>query len=295
MLVLITGPSPDGIGAESAYCLASAKPRLLILAGRSQAKIQPVIDRICAMGVPVEFLHLDLGSQKSVRTAVSVLQQKNIRVDVLINNAAVMACPYGTTEDGIELQFGTNHIGTFLFTNLLLRASLITNRIVNVNSSASVRKAGFVLAPLEDLSYDQGKSYDPVQAYSCSKIAGVLYTRELAARLKDQKIQAFSLNPGSIRSPLQRYMNQDIRKAAYAVAYRESYNFSPPSPKSLQQGCSTQLCAALDPKLADDSGSYMDDCQIIEYREHTETYEAAGRVWKLSEDMVGESFEALHL
>jgi NAD(P)-dependent dehydrogenase (short-subunit alcohol dehydrogenase family) len=288
--VLITGPSPDGIGAESAYCLARANPRLLILAGRSQSKIQPVLDRVREQGVPAEFLLLDLSSQKSIRSAVDRLKGQPIKVDVLINNAAVMASPFSTTEDGIEMQFGTNQVGPFLFTNLLLQAGLIEDRIVNVSSSASVRKAAYLLAPLDDLSYNNGKSYDPIQAYCTSKIALVLSTRKLAAKLKDQNITAFSLNPGSIRSPLQRHMNEEVRKAAYATAYKESYDFQPPQPKTLEQGCSTQLRAALDPDLVRDSGAYLDDCQVVEYREHVEAYAAADRIWKLSEDLVGERF-----
>ena len=292
--VLITGPSPDGIGAETAYCLAKAHPRLLILAGRSQSKIQPVIDRVAAEGVQCDYLQLDLSSQKSIRKAAGVLQKTMTKIDVLINNAAIMATPYGTTEDGIEMQFGTNHVGPFLFTNLLLQAGLIKDRIVNVSSSASVRRARYVLAPLDDLSYDHGKAYDPTQAYCTSKIAALLFTRKLAEKVKDQDIAAFSLNPGSIRSPLQRHMDEEVRRAAYAAAYEESYNFEPPAPKTLQQGCSTQLYAALDPKLSGSSGGYLDDCQVVEYREHVEAYHAADRVWKISEDLVGERFDKLH-
>ena len=205
-----------------------------------------------------------------------------------------MVTPYGTTEEGIETQFGTNHIGPFLFTNLLLQAGLIKERIVNVNSSASVRKAAYALAPLDDITYDHGKSYSPAQGYTTSKMANLLYTRQLAAKLKDQKISAFSLNPGSVRSPLQRHMDDDIRKAAYAVAYKESYNFEPPKLKTLQQGCSTQLRAALDPSLVAASGAYLDDCQVVEYREHVEAYPAADRIWKISEELVGERFDVLH-
>ena len=225
---------------------------------------------------------------------MDTLKNNKTKIDVLINNAAVMMTPYGHTEDGIETQFGTNHIGPFLFTNLLLQAGLIKDRTVNVNSSVSVRKAPYILAPLDDLSYNDGKSYDPVQGYSTSKIAGMLYTRKLAAKIKDQNIAAFSLNPGSIISPLQRYMDEDIQKEAYATAYKESYNFEPPQLKTLQQGCSTQLRAALDPELVAQSGSYLDDCQPVEYREHVETYEAADKIWAISEKMVGESFDTLH-
>ena len=292
--VLITGPSLDGIGAETAYCLAKAKPRLLILAGRSEAKIQPVIDRLHQEGCPTKFLQLDLSSQSSIRVAVEQLKHNQLAIDVLINNAAVMATPFEKTVDGIEMQVATNHLGPFLFTNLLLQAAIVKERIVNVNSSASVRKAPYALGPLDDLSYANGTGYDPMQAYTTSKIVGVLYTRSLALALKQKGISAFSLNPGSIKSPLQRHMNDEVRQGAYAAAYENSYSFKPPMPKTLQQGCATQLRAALDPTLIADSGAYLDDCQVIEYHEHVEAYPATERVWRLSEDLVGEQFPELH-
>lgn len=291
--VLITGPSPDGIGAETAYCLAKAEPRLLILAGRSQEKIQPVIDRVKADNVRTEFLQLDLSSQASVRAAAAELKDRNIKIDVLINNAAVMACPYTLTDDGLEMQFATNHLGPFLFTNLLLSNNLINERIVNVNSSASVRKAAYLLEPLEDLTYGGGKSYDPVQAYGTSKLAMLLYTRNLASRLRDRHISVFTLNPGSIKSPLQRYLSDEVRQAAFAAAKRENPEFVPPARKTLQQGCSTQLRAALDPSLVERSGSYLDDCQVVEEKEHRDAYSEAGRVWKLSERMVETAFDQI--
>lgn len=294
MQVLITGPSPDGIGAETAYCLSKAQPRLLILAGRSRTKIQPVINRIEADGIPVEFVQLDLSSQQSVRNAARSLKETGKGVDVLINNAAVMMSPYGTTEDGIETQFGTNHIGPFLFTNLLLQAGLVKERVVNVNSSASVRRSPYVTAPMDDLSYANGQRYDPAHAYSFSKMAALLCTRKLATKVKEQNIAVFSLNPGSIRSPLQRHMDADLRAAAYETAYKESYNFQPPKPKTLQQGASTTLRAALDPSLAPNSGAYLDDCQVVEYQEHMDAYAAADKMWQISEEVVGQAFDILH-
>jgi NAD(P)-dependent dehydrogenase (short-subunit alcohol dehydrogenase family) len=244
--------------------------------------------------VPVDFLQLDLSSQKSVREAAQSLTTGGKTIDVLINNAGVMMAPYGRTEDGVESQFATNHIGTWLFTNLLLQAGLIKERIVNVNSSASTRKSPYVLEPLDDISYADGQKYDPVQGYSFSKMASFLCTRELAARLKPQDIAVFSLNPGSIRSPLQRYMDADLRAHAYEIAARESYDFQPPKPKTLQEGASTTLRAALDPELKPQSGAYLDDCQVVEYREHVDAYPAAARVWTVSESIVGQKFDTLH-
>lgn len=211
-------------------------------------------------------------------------------IDVLLNNAAIMACPYHLTEDGIESQFATNHLGPFLFTNLLLDANLIKERIVNVNSSASVRSPSYLLPPLTDLSYGAGQVYDPIQAYGTSKLAAVLYTRTLAMKLKPKHISAFSLNPGSIASPLQRHLTEDLRQAAFAAAKKENPNFVPPVRKTLQQGCATQLRAALDPALVDDSGAFLDDCQIAVYKEHQDAYVASDEVWILSEKLVGATF-----
>ena len=250
-----------------------------------------MIDHLENNGTATFFLPLDLGSQKSIRNAVEILKQRGNKIDVLINNAAVMACPWSVTEDGIEMQFGTNHVGPFLFTNLLLRANLVQERIVNVNSSASVRLASFVLPPLDDITYKNGASYDPLQAYSVSKTANLLYTRSLASKLRSRSISIFNLNPGSIASPLQRHLTEEIGEAMYAAAEKWNPDFVPPVRKSAQQGCATQLRAALDPSLAASTGAYLDDCQVREYWQHVEAYGAADKVWKISEDLVGETFD----
>lgn len=114
---------------------------MLILAGRSESKIAPVIARIAESSpdVRVKFVTLDLGSLKSVRKAAAEINEITTKIHLLINNAAIMACPYAKTEDGIESQFGTNHIGHFLLTNLLMDRILAAGagaRIVNVSSSA---------------------------------------------------------------------------------------------------------------------------------------------------------------
>jgi NAD(P)-dependent dehydrogenase (short-subunit alcohol dehydrogenase family) len=290
--VLITGASPGSIGAETAYSLASnAKPGLLLLAGRNAGKVQPVLDNIKAKGVRAEFLQLDLSKLESVRECATQLIDKKKPVDVLINNAAVMAVPtYETTVDGFERQFATNYLGPFLFTNLLVQSGMISERIVNVSSSASVRSPEYLLRPLDDLSYGQGATYDPVQAYSVSKFALVLYARSLAAKLKARHISVFSLNPGSILTGLQQYMTTEIRQAAIEAAQKEDPNFQVPVRKTLQQGCATQLRAALDPELVKDSGAYLDHCQIFDSDLNRGAFQSVDRLWDLSEKMVGTTF-----
>ena len=138
--VLITGPSEGGIGAETAFSLAAGSPACILLAGRSLPKIQPVIDRIRTAypDVQTKFIALDLSSQNAVREAAARINQSIQTLDILINNAAIMACPFAKTADGIESQFGTNYIGHFLLTSLIMEKLIAgeSARIVNVSSSA---------------------------------------------------------------------------------------------------------------------------------------------------------------
>lgn len=122
VIVLITGPSDGGIGAETAVSLAAGSPACILLAGRSLPKIQPVIDRINAAYPDVEtrFISLDLSSQGAIREAAARINESVQTIDILISNAAIMACPFSKTADGIESQFGTNYIGHFLLTNLIM-------------------------------------------------------------------------------------------------------------------------------------------------------------------------------
>jgi len=292
---LITGPTPGGIGAETVISLARGGPKHLILAGRSQQKIQPLIDQISEghPDVKVSFLHLDLGSQKSVRNAAKDVQKllAGDKIDVLILNAAIMACPYGFTEDGIETQFGTNQVGHFLFGNLLLKDDLIGSRVVVVSSSASERSVEYLMPHLKDLSYENGDAYDPILAYGVSKASNILYAKRLAKLLKPRSISTFSLNPGSIKTNLQGYMTEEVINKAVAAALKDNPNFEIPVGKTLQQGCSTQLRAALDPSLEPESGAYLDHCQVKRIPEH-EGHEAyMDEVWKISEQLVGEKFD----
>ena len=140
VIVLITGPSEGGIGAETAFCLAAGSPACILLAGRSLSKIQPVIDRIGAAYPDLEtrFVSLDLSSQSSVREAAAKINESVQSIDFLINNAAIMGCPFAKTADGIESQFGTNYIGHFLLTNLIMERLIAGQgaRVINVSSSA---------------------------------------------------------------------------------------------------------------------------------------------------------------
>ena len=137
--VLITGPSLGGIGAEAALSIADGEPMQLILAGRSEAKIKPVIDQIKAINpkVDVLFVPLDLSDNTSVRRAAEVINNNIEVLDVLINNAGVMAIKdYTKSVDGYEMHFASNHLGHFLLTNLLMSKIVAAKGIiVNISST----------------------------------------------------------------------------------------------------------------------------------------------------------------
>ena len=155
----------------------------------------------------VEFHQLDLASLASVRRFCEHVLEEESRIDILINNAGIMACPYWKTEDGFEMQFGVNHLGHFLLTNLLLDRlkEAPAARIVNVSSLAH-KDAKPTGINFNDINSEQ--SYHPWTAYGQSKLANVLFTRSLAKRLEGTRVTTNCLHPGVIRTELGRHMNQ---------------------------------------------------------------------------------------
>ena len=139
--VLVTGVTPGTLGFETSRVIALQKPKLLIIAGRNSSKLQDVQDSLkeAALGVEVRQLKVDLGSLKSVReAAIAINGWTDVPiVDVVINNAGIMAQPYSLTEDGIESQFATNHVAHFLLTQLIIGKVLASKnpRVVNLSSN----------------------------------------------------------------------------------------------------------------------------------------------------------------
>lgn len=181
----------------------------VILACRSAEKAAPAVEEIKKEtgNQFVEFLELDLASLKSVADFASIFRAKNLPLHILLNNAGVMFTPYSLTQDGIEMQFGTNHIGHFYLTLLLfdLLDKNQPSRIVNVSSVGHS-----AVAPSEGIRFDKindEASYSTTKAYGQSKLANVLFTRELARRIGgDKRIFANSLHPGNVDTDAGRHM-----------------------------------------------------------------------------------------
>lgn len=293
---LITGPSEGGIGAETAISLSHASPSTIVLLGRSLPKIQPTIDAIKTIdsAVNVKFFPVSLDSLASVRSAAhTILNDTTVpKIDVVINNAAIMACPFGTTTDGYEQQFATNHLSHFLLVNLLMPKILAAGpgaTIVNVSSIGHLFRG----INWESIDFDGGKNYRPFKAYAQAKTANILFTVALNEKLASKGVKSWSLHPGSIASGLQKYMTKDLYAEGYAEM--EKQNLAVPERKTLQQGCSTTLRAALDPSLEVENGSiYLSDCQIVTDPALVKPYaldaDNARKLWAMSEEMVGEKF-----
>jgi NAD(P)-dependent dehydrogenase (short-subunit alcohol dehydrogenase family) len=202
-VAIVTGAN-SGIGFETARALA-AKGARVVLGCRSRAKGPRAVARIRELvpGADVLFDQLDLGSLESVAMFAKELMMEVERVDILVNNAGVMMPPLGYTKSGFELQFGTNHLGHFALTGHLLPVLRATPgaRVVTVSSLAHF--AGRIR--FADLNSQV--SYNATLAYGQSKLANLLFMRELARRLENASIDVISAaaHPGSTRTELQRH------------------------------------------------------------------------------------------
>ncbi|KAK7718329.1 hypothetical protein SLS64_002278 [Diaporthe eres] len=222
---------------------------------RNLAKGKEVAEEIRADGKPgkVDVVQLELDSLDSVRTgAAEFLKKSGNKLNVLINNAGIMACPKGQTKDGFELQFGTNHLGHFLLFQLLKDALLASaspsfnSRVISVSSGA--HRSGKI--NFDDLNFENTE-YTPLGAYSQSKLANVLFANELDRRYQSQNLRALSLHPGGILTPLARYLptTDDIK------ADKELYR----TLKDPCQGAATTVWGAVAKEWEGKGGVYLDE------------------------------------
>jgi len=212
----------------------------------------------------------------------------------LINNAAIAPCPFSKTEDGIELQFGVDHIGHFLLTNLLIHKILAAKpgaRIINVSSSAMRFST-----PISQFEFSDGNSYTELAGYAQAKAANILFTKSLAKRLAPHRMQSFSLHPGGIDTGMSAAVSKEAMehnlKLRQEAAAKEGKEYQRPKRKTLEQGCATTILAALDPSIATHSGEFLEDCNISQrvLPNHLLDPEQAEWLWAFSEQLVSEKF-----
>ncbi|XP_050514588.1 retinol dehydrogenase 11 isoform X1 [Diabrotica virgifera virgifera] len=285
---LITGAN-SGIGKTTAkdFYIRGAR---VILACRDIEKAKTTICTIqqqCEskenLG-ELEAVELDLSSLQSVRECAKAILEKEKQINILINNAGVMMCPFSRTEDGYETQFATNHLGHFLLTLLLLPRIIKSApaRIINVSSSAH----SFTPIDFSDINWEK-RTYSPMGAYSQSKLSNILFTKELATRLKENNIQGvniYSLHPGVIRTNLGRHVSKKIYFPGLHWLWR---NVAPYIIKNPEQGAQTQIYCAVDEKCANETGLYYSNCKVIEPSADAKNEQFAKQLWEISLNMVG--------
>jgi retinol dehydrogenase 12 len=270
--IVITGAN-TGIGKATAEALAKRGASLL-LACRSEEKTRPVIEEIkrTTGNDKIEFIALDLGDQESVKKCAAAINARKEPVHILINNAG-FAGTRGLTKQGFELTFGVNHLGHFLLTMLLmdkLKASAPA-RVVNVSSKAHYRAKGFDWEALRKKT----ATTTGVPEYGVSKLANVLFTRELAKRFEGSGVTFYSLHPGVIASDAWREIPWPIRPMIKVFM------------KDVHDGAKTQIWCATAPELGKESGRYYDECKEKVPSKLAQDDGLARELWERSEQWVG--------
>uniref|UniRef100_A0A0A9D9K7 Short-chain dehydrogenase TIC 32, chloroplastic n=1 Tax=Arundo donax TaxID=35708 RepID=A0A0A9D9K7_ARUDO len=255
------------------------------MAVRSVPAAQALRDAVLAQSpeAKLDVMELDLSSMASVRTFADEFVSRELPLNILINNAGVMAIPFALSKDGIEMQFATNHVGHFLLTHLLLdtmkktsRESNVEGRIVNVSSEGHrfAYREGICFEKINDESV-----YNSIGAYGQSKLANILHANELARRFKEEgvNITANSLHPGSIITNLLRH------HSILDVLHRTLGKLVL---KNAQQGAATTCYAALHPQVKSVSGKYFCDSNLYEPSDKAKDMELAKRLWDFSVELI---------
>ena len=294
--VLVTGTSA-GLGVETARSLV-AHGATVVGTARDLNKARSALKEAFPAGsAPIELVEADLASLKSVRKAADDLLSRGQPFDVIIANAGVMACPQGKTQDGFETQFGTNHLGHFVFVNRLVPLLKSGARVVTLSS------AGHQISDvdIEDPNFER-TPYHAFTAYGRSKTANILYAVALDSRIKGRGVRATSIHPGGIQTELGRHMTPELVEEMMARINRGAKPGQAPTFrfKSVPQGSATSVWSGFVGAADAVGGHYCEDCHVCEVNDDTTSRVGvrsyalnlahANDLWKKSEEMVKERF-----
>ena len=283
--MLVTGGT-TGLGFETVRALAAAGATV-VLTARSEDKGRDACERVRELvpGADVSHEACELGSLESVRAFTDRFAAAHDRLDALIANAGIMAIPFGHTDDGFELQFGTNHLGHFVLVGRLLPLLLASapSRVVLLSSGGH---AGSDIV-WDDIAFER-RDYSKFESYGQSKTANILHAVELERRFGDRGLHAWAVHPGMVATDLGRHFTRDDYKDL--VARATSAGTELPARVGPDIGASTQVWAATSAAALDCAGGYLADCGPAEARPYALDPDAARRLWTLSEELVGESF-----
>jgi NAD(P)-dependent dehydrogenase (short-subunit alcohol dehydrogenase family) len=303
--ILVTGVSA-GLGVETARALAAHGAQVVgaarDLAKASAATVQVRKDA-AARGGSLDLISLDLASLKSVRICANELLDRGQRFDVVIANAGVMATPLGSTADGFETQFGTNHLGHFLLVNRIAPLMGAGSRLINLSSSGH----RYSNVDLDDPNFEK-VPYDPFVAYGRSKTANILFAVAFDQRHRQHGVRAAAVHPGGIRTELGRHLDASQMETIVAQINKQAAaEGKPPFEfKTIPQGAATSVWAGVVAQTEEIGGRYCENCHvgnivppevaINAISEGVRAYaldpNTAERLWRKSEELVGEAFEA---
>jgi NAD(P)-dependent dehydrogenase (short-subunit alcohol dehydrogenase family) len=296
--ILVTGASA-GLGVETARTLA-AHGATVVGAARDLDKAKQateIVRKDAKNGGSLELVQLDLASLKSVRACADALVKAGKPFDVVICNAGVMACPKGTTSDGFETQFGTNHLGHFVLVNRIASLMKKGSRLVNL-SSAGHR---FSDVDIDDPNFEH-TPYTEFGAYGRSKTANILFAVEFDRRHKSEGVRATAVHPGGIQTELGRYMTPQLREQMIKSIDEgnKAAGLPPFQWKTIPQGAATTVWSGFVASADDVGGKYCEDCHVAQLsdnpaarggvRAYALDGEHAKALWAKSEEMVGERF-----
>ncbi|WP_328349810.1 SDR family NAD(P)-dependent oxidoreductase [Mycobacterium sp. NBC_00419] len=239
-VVVITGAS-SGLGLQTAQAMQAAGAEV-VAAVRDLEKTRAVLE--------CEVVPLDLTDLRTAQGAAEAIAHRHGRIDVLINNAGIMAPPLSRTAQGYEMQLGTNHLGHFVFTTGLVDSFGDGTRIVNLSSRGHLYGG----IRWEDPNYDDESTYDKWQAYGQSKTANVLFTVEAERRWGPRGVHSFAVHPGVVITELARHMTRDDYSGRLANL----------EVTDAEHGAATTVWAATSPELDGLGGLYLEDCSIAE-------------------------------
>lgn len=271
--ILITGVT-SGLGLETARVLSMRGARIIGLA-RTVEKARAAMSAMPNAPVPIA---CDLADLATVRAAVATVHALGVKLDALICNAGIMALPKLEQQDGYELQFFTNHVGHFVLVTGLIDALADEGRVVMLSSSAhtDVTAAGIEFDNLSgELHYDR-------RNYGQSKLANMLFAKELARRFAGTKKTATAVHPGVIPTNLGRYM-VGWMQVVVGFGFRL---LGPLFLKTIPQGAATQCYAAVHPGAAGKSGEYFADCNLAMPSAHAQDAQLAAKLWAATETIV---------
>lgn len=274
-LCLVTGGT-SGIGKEIAAGLAGMGSSV-VLVGRSKSKCEEatleITRRAAGNKASISYLLADLSSQSSIRTMAQTFHDRHQRLDVLVNNAGIFNARHEMTDDGMERTFAVNHLAPFLLTGLLMDRLLASGN-ARIVTTSSIGHRG-VSIDFGDLHFRR-RRYSGFEAYRKSKLANILFTRELARRLKDSSATANCFHPGGVRTSLAGGNPWYYRMVWYAAA---------PFLLSAEKGADTGTYLASSPELNGISGKYFVKRKVRVPSVQAQDDDAAIRLWKVSEEL----------